>query len=397
MSIVSKQNIVIVGAGIVGLSTAYALLKQGMHSVTVLEQERVDHPRATSHGISRLLRFEYGEKSFYTQLVQLALARWHTLERISQRTLYSPTGLLVLGNEDDDFTRSSYTVLRELGLATTRLSQQQCQQRFPQFVTTDYDMYTYNTQGGVLHASTCLRTLRDLILDLDGEICEGSHVTRIEYGNDHRPVRLTLHSGEIYNADRVVLAVGPWVHHLIESLHLPVRMTRQYLLYFANLPLSSFGADAFPPFLADELYGFPIHSTLTGKGPSWFKAASHNFGLPVEPEENTPIEDLLISQITKRLRDLLPALRQAPLVHVDSCMYDVSLDENFILDTLADDSRVIFATGLSGHGFKFGLVLGEILSSMVQDREPPVAVDSFKLSRFTPGSSKGIPQQSSVA
>ncbi len=397
MSIVSKQNIVIVGAGIVGLSTAYALLKQGMHSVTVLEQESVDHPRSTSHGISRLLRFEYGEKAFYTQLVQLALARWHALEHSSQRILYSPTGLLVLGNEDDDFTRSSYAVLRELGLPTTQLSQQQCQQRFPQFVTTDYDLYTYNAQGGVLHASICLRTLRDLILDLGGEIHEGSRVKRVEYGNAHRPVRITLHSGELYNADRVVLAVGPWVHHLIESLHLPVRMTRQYLLYFAKLPLSSFGADAFPPFLADELYGFPIHSTLTGKGPSWFKAASHNFGIPVEPEENTQIEELLINQIVRRLRTLLPALRQAPLVHVDSCMYDVSLDENFILDTLADDSRVIFATGLSGHGFKFGLVLGEILSSMVLDSEPPVAVDGFKLSRFAQSSSKSVPQHSSVA
>ncbi len=393
----SKQNIVIVGAGIVGLSTAYALLKQGMHSVTVLEQESVDHPRSTSHGISRLLRFEYGEKSFYTQLVQLALTRWRTLEHISQRTLYSPTGVLALGNEDDNFVHSSYTALRELGLPTTRLSEQQCNQRFPQFATTDYDMYTYNTQGGVLHASTCLRTLRELILDLGGEICEESCVKQIDYGNAHRPVRITLHSGEIYNADRVVLAVGPWVHHLIESLHLPVRMTRQYLLYFANLPLSSFGAAAFPPFLANELYGFPIHSTLTGKGPSWFKAASHNFGMSVEPEENTPIEELLINQIVKRLRDLLPALRQAPLVQVDSCMYDVSLDENFILDTLADDSRVIFATGLSGHGFKFGLVLGEILSSMVQDKEPPVAIDMFKLSRFTQGNNKSVLHHSSVA
>ncbi|GAC1683953.1 MAG: N-methyl-L-tryptophan oxidase [Ktedonobacteraceae bacterium] len=319
------------------------------------------------------------------------------LEHMSQRTLYSPTGLLVLGNENDDFTRSSYHVLRELGLPTSRLSQQQCKQRFPQFVTTDYDMYTYNTQAGVLHASACLQTLRDLILDLGGEIREGNRVKQIEYGNAHRPVRITLHSGDMYNADRVVLAVGPWVHHLIESLHLPVRMTRQYLLYFANLPLSSFGADAFPAFLASELYGFPIHSTLTGKGPSWFKAASHNFGMPVKPEENMPIEELLINQIVKRLHALLPALQQASLVQVDACMYDVSLDENFILDTLSDDSRVIFATGLSGHGFKFGLVLGDILSSLVQEREPPVAIDSFKLSRFTQSSSKSVPQHSSVA
>ncbi len=52
-----QQGIVIVGAGIVGLSTAYALLSQGMQHVTVLEQEAVDHRRCSSHGSSRLLRF----------------------------------------------------------------------------------------------------------------------------------------------------------------------------------------------------------------------------------------------------------------------------------------------------------------------------------------------------
>ena len=63
-------------------------------------------------------------------------------------------------------------------------------------------------------------------------------------------------------------------------------------------------------------------------------------------------------------------------------MYDVSPDEDFILDRLPSDPRVIFATGLSGHGFKFGLLLGEILSSLVSDTEPPVPLDRFRLSRF---------------
>jgi glycine/D-amino acid oxidase-like deaminating enzyme len=63
-------------------------------------------------------------------------------------------------------------------------------------------------------------------------------------------------------------------------------------------------------------------------------------------------------------------------------MYDVSPDEDFILDRLPSDPRVIFATGLSGHGFKFGLLLGDILSSLVSDSEPPIPLDRFRLSRF---------------
>ena len=84
-----------------------------------------------------------------------------------------------------------------------------------------------------------------------------------------------------------------------------------------------------------------------------------------------------------RLRELLPALEQAELVQVDSCMYDVTPDEDFILDRLPHDPRVVFATGLTGHGFKFGLLLGEILSSMVCNIQPPVPLERFQLARFS--------------
>ena len=125
-----QQRITIVGAGIIGLSTAYALLKQGMKHVTVLEQAAVGHQRGTSCGLSRLLRFEYGSDLFYSEMVQLSLERWHLLEYTLQRRLYTPTGLLVLGNEDDSFTRASYHLLQDLGLPTEPLSRQDCTQHF---------------------------------------------------------------------------------------------------------------------------------------------------------------------------------------------------------------------------------------------------------------------------
>ena len=132
---VSQQRIVIVGAGIIGLSTAYALLAQGMRNVVVLEQEAVDHARSSSHGFSRLLRFEYGPDAFYSNMVRLSLKRWKNLERVVGQTLYTPTGLLVLGNEHDTYTRSSYQVVRELGLPAEQLSKEDCMLRFPHFNT----------------------------------------------------------------------------------------------------------------------------------------------------------------------------------------------------------------------------------------------------------------------
>ena len=375
---VRQQHIVIIGAGIVGLSTAYSLLTRGIRNVTILEQEVVDHTRSSSHGFSRLLRFEYGPEAFYSNMVRLSLKRWKKLEHVSGRTLYTPTGLLMLGNDDDTLTKSSYHVVRGMGLPVELLSEESCKLHFPQFNTRPYNLCMYNHEAGILHASTSLQTLRDLILDLGGEIYESCRVTRITNDSPLRPIRLHLSSGQEIVADRVVLATGSWIHRLLSDLHLPVRMTRQYLLYFSGLPTSDYGTGAFPSFIAGDIYGFPIHQGCNG----WVKATSHAFGAPTDPDNVAPQDDQAISTISKQIRELLPALNDDQIARVDSCMYDVSPDEDFILDRLPSDPRVIFATGLSGHGFKFGPLLGEILCSLVSDTEPPVPLDRFRLSRF---------------
>jgi monomeric sarcosine oxidase len=380
--IVHQQHVVIVGAGIIGLSTAYALLKQGLKRVTILEQYSVDHALSTSRGMSRLLRFEYGTDLFYSQLVRLALARWRELEYVTKRTLYTRTGLLSLGNEGDNVTLPGHLALREMGVASEILSRRDCNERFPQFHIQPYDLFTYSREGGILHASYCLRTLKELVLAMGGRLCESCSVTGWSGdGGVHQPLRLRLHSGDECEADRVVLAIGPWAHRLLGRLQLPVRVTRQYLLYFANVPSTLFNLHTFPAFMADDLYGFPLHST--GCGPDLFKAASHAFGDNVIDLDGTPvIDEQVITTVTAQLKKLLPDLRSADLAHVDACMYDVSADENFILDYLPWDPRIIFASGLSGHAFKFGLLLGELLGNMVCATESIVPLERFSLARF---------------
>ena len=380
-----QQKIVIIGAGIIGLATAYHLLKQGMQNVILLEQATVGHARAASGGLSRLLRFEYGDDAFYSEMVRLSQKRWKSLEQASKKRLYTPTGILTLGNEGDNFSKNSYSVLRNLGHAPERLTRLSCAQRFPQFDTQNYDIRVYNTDSGMLHVSRIVKTLQACILDMGGEIHENQRVVKIHHENRLRPIRIQLATEDDITADRVVVAVGSWVHRLLGDLKLPVRLTRQYLLYFANLPDSLFGLSTFPAFMADDLYGFPIYSTCAeGEGPRWLKAASHSFGAPADPDAAPGVRDSqYIEQVTRRLRTLLPALKQAELAHTEACIYDVSQDEHFILDHLPDDNRIAFASGLSGHAFKFGLLLGEMLGSLVCETEPVFPLERFRLARFS--------------
>ena len=110
-----------------------------------------------------------------------------------------------------------------------------------------------------------------------------------------------------------MLATGSWIHRLLAYLHLPVRVTRQYLLYFSDLPTSDYGIGAFPSFIAGDIYGFPIHQGCNG----WVKATSHAFGAPTDPDNVAPQDDQVISTISKQIRELLPALNDAQIARVE--------------------------------------------------------------------------------
>lgn len=65
-----------------------------------------------------------------------------------------------------------------------------------------------------------------------------------------------------------------------------------------------------------------------------------------------------------------------------ACTYDNLLDEDFIIDTLLGYDNTLLITGLSGHGFKFALVLGEIAADFAQDKKSDFDLTLFRLFCF---------------
>jgi glycine/D-amino acid oxidase-like deaminating enzyme len=57
-------------------------------------------------------------------------------------------------------------------------------------------------------------------------------------------------------------------------------------------------------------------------------------------------------------------------------------DEDFILDHHPAHRNVAIAAGFSGHGFKFGPVIGDLNFSLLMDEEPDFPLEGFRLGRF---------------
>jgi monomeric sarcosine oxidase len=373
----AQQRIVIVGGGVMGLATGCALAAQPDTEVTILERFTVGHEWASSHGLTRAIRHQYGGAAIYTDMVAQSLPLWKELARETGRTLYTETGVLTLGHADDGHTLPGLDVMRTYGLPAERLSADKCRERFPQFRPDEYEAITWNPTGGMLHASACLAALAERLMAHNGILREGVQVTRVE--PEGSGGRVTLADGSLLSADRVIVTAGPWVHDVLPGLTLPVRPTRQQVCYFSDLPSSAmFAVGRFPVFLVGmNQYGFPLH------GPGWLKVGLHAFGETADPNAGYEPDGAEVEAVRNFLRRVIPDAAEATLELVDRCMYDATPDEDFILDVHPGGDGVIIGSGFSGHGFKFGILIGEMLAALARGADSPVPLDRFRLSRFT--------------
>ena len=372
----AQRRMVVVGGGVMGLATGCALAAQPDVAVTVLERFQVGHDWASSHGLTRAIRHEYGDAALYTEMVARSLPLWADLARETGRTLYTETGVLTLGHADDGHTLPGLDVMRAQGLPAERLTGDACRARFPQFRPDDYDAITWNPTGGMLHASECLAALAERLQARGGVLREGARVTRVEPQGDGG--RVTLADGAEITADRVIVTAGPWVHDVLPGLRLPVRPTRQQVCYFGDLPRPElFAPERFPVFLVGmNQYGFPL------QGPGWFKIGLHSFGETADPNAGYEADEAQVEAVRDFLRRVIPDAAAGRLALVDRCMYDVTPDEDCILDAHPGGAGVILGSGFSGHGFKFGVLIGEVLAALALGEAPSVPMERFRLSRF---------------
>ena len=126
----------------------------------------------------------------------------------------------------------------------------------------------------------------------------------------------------------------------------------------------------------DQYYGFPAENDA-------LKIGKHNGGQVIHSaDERVPFAEITSdgSEAFPFLRQVLPGI--GCCLYGASCTYDNSPDEDFIIDTLPGHDNTLLITGLSGHGFKFASVLGEIAADFAQDKKSNFDLTPFRLSRF---------------
>ena len=128
---------------------------------------------------------------------------------------------------------------------------------------------------------------------------------------------------------------------------------------------------------AGYFYGFPA---MDGRG---LKVARHTGGqVAVDPlHVDRSLDQEEQGQVSTFLGEFLPEVTGESTDHT-VCLYSMSADEHFIVDQHPQYSQVVFAAGLSGHGFKFSILVGDILADLVLDGHTRRQIARFAVDRF---------------
>jgi sarcosine oxidase len=320
-------DVAVVGAGLNGLATAWALRRRG-RDVVVYEQFELGHTRGSSHGRTRIFRLAYPETD-WVRLAQEALAGWRELEAESGEELLLLNGMLEFYREG---VVSSQEALEECDAECELLGREQVRERFG--VVPDPESFVlFQPDAGVIYSD---RALAAFARGLD--IHEHHRVESL--GDVEEPV--------------VVVTAGPWARRLLapEGIDLPVVETRETVAYFRlEGPVPAVVAE-----VVTKGHGFyALSDTVYG-----LKVGLHKRGRPADPDEVAGADPALVEEIAEWTRERFPLADPEPL-DPQSCFYTTTDDERFILER---HGRIVVGSACSGHGFKFGPAVGNRLAAL---------------------------------
>lgn len=338
----------VLGAGIMGLSAAWGLSRAGF-AVTVLDRAAPPNPRGASVDNHRLIRHAYGAEAHYMRMVSDAFTAWDALfDEMSERLLV-PTGVLALSAAGGGWLADSRAMLRRDGFAVEDLPPDAVAARFPFLRAAGLSDAFAMREGGVLLA-------RRIVAALARHLSARGVAFRIVEATDADPEhgRVTLAGGGTAGADLLVLAAGPWAPRLLPGLLPSVRATRQIIVDLEPPPEHRAAWAAAPMLLEiDPDAGFYAVPPVAGTP---LKIGDHRFaahGDPDGPPQATPEETAAILALAApRIADL-PRYR---VLSARACHYDLAPEERFLLRRAG--ARGMVMSGFSGHGFKFGPLLG---------------------------------------
>jgi monomeric sarcosine oxidase len=378
-----RYDTIVIGIGGVGSAALYHLARRGAR-VLGIDMSRPPHCYGSSHGHTRVIRQAYFEHPNYVPLLRESYKEWRELESRGARRLFYQIGLVEIGAEDGLVVPGVLRAAKEHGLNVESLSSDAIQRRWPGLKVAGDLVGVYEPTAGYLLVEDCVEAHLAAAQAAGAEIkidlaFEYRDTEAWSVDGDEISINL-LHSGPV-KAKCLIIAAGAWAGRLMSELSLKLTVLRKSLFWFKT-DLAEYQVQSGLPVYLFELpagifYGFPKLDNLG------VKVAEHTGGrviaIPNEVDRSPDADEQ--DRLMRFLSAHLPGVKKEVSRHA-VCLYTMSPDEHFIVDRHPAHANVVFAAGLSGHGFKFTPVLGRALADLALNGGTDLPIDFLSLKRF---------------
>ncbi|MEP3049267.1 MAG: FAD-dependent oxidoreductase [Roseibium sp.] len=357
------MSVIVVGAGISGLSTAWALMKKGV-DVTLLEQGPIPNPMSASGDQHRIIRRAYGGKGGYQRRIGDAYAAWDEMwEDLGDKHLVE-TGYMLLSQQPGDGGDTYRDGLIEGGYQFEDLSPKETAARYPFIDPATIRFGAVSSEGGVLLCQKIASGLRDWLMALGADVRENTTVASVDPGAGS----VTLKDGSVLSADHVVVTAGAWTLGLFPALDVNLTTYRTAVVYLTP-PADLKDAWETAPAILDpggEIDGYVL-PPVPGTGLK-FGAGIHKY--TAEPDQDRFAK----AGEGEILRDYFsPPFARIEEYRVDdvvTCAYTFTADRHFFCKT---EDKATIVSACSGHGYKFGAVVGQKLADGILSKDMDTA------------------------
>ena len=368
---------IVIGVGGVGSAALYHLAHRGLR-VLGLDRFPPGHDRGSSHGQSRVIRQAYHEHPNYVPLLLRSYELWHELEEAAEQKLFHQVGLLFGGPPEGEVIAGVELAAAKHQLLVEQISVAESNARWPAYRAPESFRMVFEPLAGFLLVEDCVKAHIDAATLAGAELRCGPAVRGWKPNGDGVSVET---DEATFHANRLIITAGAWASDLLSSLGIRLEVLRKPLFWFGANDTRHDVQSGCPCFffetLGGQFYGFPKSDSLG------VKIAEHSGGTPV----NDPLTVDRTLRVADRERVELCLAEHLPGVSRECtacavCMYTMSPDQHFIVGRHPEFPQVAFTAGLSGHGFKFTSVLGEIMAGLAVDGSSRLDINFLSPARF---------------
>lgn len=371
-------DVVIIGGGVMGASIAYHLATRGCTDVVLLEAKGLA-AEGTGHS-GALVRQHYSQDV----MTKIALRSVEMFERFQELTgqpgVFYQTGWFKLGTSamrpamEQNLARH-----RQIGVQVRMVSLEDLEAAIPGINLEGIGAALYEPRSGYANPVATTIGFADAARSRGAEINEGVVATGVQLRHG-KVIAVDTGAGTI-RTSTVVNAAGPWGVRVASwaGVDLPIQVSREQ-----DVVLSCEDQSLMPR--------YPVSNGVDRD--YWRREAGGMLlvgdGHPKETEYADPDHfnrkaDLSFQEmIAARLRHRLPEFAEhARVVRSYASLYDVTPDWHPILGRVPEKDGFLLCVGFSGHGFKLGPAIGQLMAEEILDgKAHTIDISPLHLSRF---------------